>query len=385
MNSDVAGHGGDGVGSAEAASAVVVSTGGLFAGPKGWRWRWLWWWQCGGGSDEGCGCGGNGDDWYTDEREWEQCQLKIKKEPTSLGVSTGVGGGCGGNGGDLELGERQGLVAVAAAVMVMGVTSVSPTTVVSESLPSPIVFISTSLSFALPLFVSPLFALPSSASSLFEFALPSCCRRVAVVVHRVVVIVRACLAVVVEPWSPHRCRGPLCRSRCWEGRRRVWDKTCAGGGLSCFKFELHELTCQCSHDHDTSNSNSNEAIAATKATQPRPTTTTGQMPIDHNNGEMPVDSDNEAIPINLRRRGDSDGEHGGGDFIIQVYVHKGKRGDVDVSSKLKRSWRAPRDGVEATVAATGLVHMGWSRGGSDEGWCHRQWDITRVRMRGGGW
>ncbi|KAH9159329.1 hypothetical protein EDB89DRAFT_1916392 [Lactarius sanguifluus] len=65
-----------------------------------------------------------------------------------------------------------------------------------------------------------------------------------------------------------------------------------------------------------------------------------------------------------------------------LYVHKGKRGDVDVSSKLKRSWRAPRDGVEATVGATGLVHMGWSRGGSNEGWCHRQRDITRVRMRG---
>ncbi|KAH9168984.1 hypothetical protein EDB89DRAFT_1908911 [Lactarius sanguifluus] len=172
MNSDVAGRGGDGVGGAEAALAAAVSTGGLFAGPKGWRWRWLWWWQCRGGSDKGCGCGGNGDDW----------------EPTSPGASTGVGGGCGGNGGDLyahkgrwgqqrrqleikrELGERQGLVAAAAAVMVTGVT-----------------------------------------------------------------------------WS----------------------------------------------------------------------------------------------------------------------------------------WRAPRDGVEATVGAMGLVHMGWSRGGSDEGWCHRQRDITRVRMRGG--
>ncbi|KAH9167985.1 hypothetical protein EDB89DRAFT_1909626 [Lactarius sanguifluus] len=110
MNSDMAGRGGDGVGGAEAASAVAVSTGGLFAGPKGWRWRWLWWWQCRGGSDEGCGCGGNGDDWYTDEREWERRQLKIKKRKKKktylrgAGGATGVGGGgsgCDGNGGDL--------------------------------------------------------------------------------------------------------------------------------------------------------------------------------------------------------------------------------------------------------------------------------------------
>ncbi|KAH9174265.1 hypothetical protein EDB89DRAFT_1904735 [Lactarius sanguifluus] len=110
----------------------------------------------------------------------------------------------------------------------------------------------------------------------------------------------------------------------------VFGTRCALAGVChvhrrSFKFELHELTCQCSHDHDTSNSNSNEAIVATKATQPRPTTTTGQMPIDHNNGEMPVDSDNEAIPINLRRRGNSDGEHGGGDFIIQVVSYTSGR------------------------------------------------------------
>ncbi|KAH9173689.1 hypothetical protein EDB89DRAFT_1905093 [Lactarius sanguifluus] len=219
MNSDMAGRGGDGVGGAEAASAAAVSTGGLFAGPKGWRWRWLWWWQCRGGSDEGCGCGGNGDDWYTDEREWERRQLKIKKrkkkklilgEPTSPGASTGVGGGCGGNGGDLYAHEgRRG--------------------------------------------------------------------------------------------QQRRCATyRVCYTQGAGGATGV-----GGGGSGC----------------------------------------------DGNGGDL--------------------------------YVHKGKRGDVDVSSKLKRSWRAPRDGVEATVGATGLVHMGWSRGGSDEGWCHRQRDITRVRMRGG--
>ncbi|KAH9180293.1 hypothetical protein EDB89DRAFT_1900234 [Lactarius sanguifluus] len=192
MNSDVAGRGGDGIGSAEVASAAVVSTGGLFVGPKGWRWRRLWWWQCGGGSDEGCGCGGNGDDWYTDEREWEQWS----RHPW---------------------GRRQGLVA---AVAVTGVT-----------------------------------------------------------------------------WcATYR----VCYTQGAGGATGV-----GGSGSGC----------------------------------------------DGNGGDL--------------------------------YVHKGKQGDVDVSSKLKRSWHAPRDGVEATVAATGLVHMGWSRGGSDEGWCHRQWDITHVRMRGG--
>ncbi|KAH9159070.1 hypothetical protein EDB89DRAFT_1916965 [Lactarius sanguifluus] len=94
MNSDVAGRGGDGVGGAKAASAAAVSTGGLFAGPKGWHWRRLWWWQCRGGSNEGCGCGGNGDDWYTDEREWERRSRRPQ-------------------------GRRQGLVA---AVVVTGVT-----------------------------------------------------------------------------------------------------------------------------------------------------------------------------------------------------------------------------------------------------------------------
>ncbi|KAH9174057.1 hypothetical protein EDB89DRAFT_1904777 [Lactarius sanguifluus] len=193
MNSDVAGRGGNGVGGAEAASVAAVSTGGLFAGPKGWRWRWLWWWQCRGGSNKGCGCGGNGDDWYTDEREWERRSRRPR--------------GC-----------RQGLVV---AVAVTGVTCT-------------------------------------------------------------------------------RTRG--------------------GGG------------------------NSNGAGGATGVGG-------GGSGCDGNGGDL--------------------------------YVHKGKRGDVDVSSKLKRSWRAPRDGVEATVGATGLVHMGWSQGGSDEGWCHQQWDITRVRMRGG--
>ncbi|KAH9159189.1 hypothetical protein EDB89DRAFT_1916624 [Lactarius sanguifluus] len=192
MNSDVAGRGGDGVGGAEAASAAAASTGGLFAGPKGWRWRWLWWWQCRGGSNEGCGCGGNGDDWYTDEREWERRNRRPR-------------------------GRRQGLVA---AVAVTGVTCT-------------------------------------------------------------------------------RTRGGGGNSDGAGGATGV-----GGGGSGC----------------------------------------------DGNGGDL--------------------------------YVHKGKRGDVDVSSKLKRSWRAPRDGVEATVGATGLVHMGWSRGGSDEGWCHRQRDITRVRMRG---
>ncbi|KAH9167536.1 hypothetical protein EDB89DRAFT_1909950 [Lactarius sanguifluus] len=208
MNSDVAGRGGDGVGGAEAASAAAASTGGLFTGPKGWRWRWLWWWQCRGGSDEGCGCGGNGDDWYTDEREWERRSRCPR-------------------------GRRQGLVA---AVAVTGVT---------------------------------------------------------------------CM----------RTRG--------------------GGG----------------------NSDVSSRLKGERKKKPY-----------------------------LRGAGGATGVGGGGSGCDgnggDLYVHKGKRGDVDVSSKLKRSWRAPRDGVEATVGAMGLVHMGWSRGGSDEGWCHRQRDITRVRMRG---
>ncbi|KAH9173754.1 hypothetical protein EDB89DRAFT_1905145 [Lactarius sanguifluus] len=203
MNSDVAGRGGDGVGGAEAASAAAASTGGLFAGPKGWRWRWLWWWQCRGGSDEGCGCGGNGDDWYTDEREWERRNRRPR-------------------------GRRQGLVA---AVAVTGVTCT-------------------------------------------------------------------------------RTRG--------------------GGG----------------------NSDVSSRLKGERKKKPY-----------------------------LRGAGGATGVGGGGSGCDgnggDLYMHKGKRGDVDVSSKLKRSWRAPRDGVEATVGATGLVHMGWSRGGSDEGWCHRQRDITR--------
>ncbi|KAH9172080.1 hypothetical protein EDB89DRAFT_1906521 [Lactarius sanguifluus] len=237
MNSDVAGRGGDGVGSAEAASAAAVSTGGLCSqAPRGGVGG-----GCGGGSVEGVATrvvavAGNGDDWYTDEREWEQRQLKIKKqkkkkklilgEPTSPGASTGVGGGCGGNGGDLYVHEgRRGQ------------------------------------------------------------------QRRQLEIKR-----RKKKKNLILGCATYR----VCYTQGAGGATGV-----GGGGSGC----------------------------------------------DGNGGDL--------------------------------YVHKGKRGDVDVLGRCTGSWCAPRDGVEATVAATGLVHMGWSRGGSDEGWCHRQRDITRVRMRGG--
>ncbi|KAH9159753.1 hypothetical protein EDB89DRAFT_1915673 [Lactarius sanguifluus] len=71
---------------------------------------------------------------------------------------------------------------------------------------------------------------------------------------------------------------------------------------------------------------------------------------------------------------------------------RGGGGNGDVSSKLESkknlsrnvcgggywagSWRAPRGGVEAIVAATGLGRRGRCRGGSDEGWWHRRRDMT---------
>ncbi|KAH9175817.1 hypothetical protein EDB89DRAFT_1903632 [Lactarius sanguifluus] len=78
---------------------------------------------------------------------------------------------------------------------------------------------------------------------------------------------------------------------------------------------------------------------------------------------------------------------------------RGGGGNGDVSSKLESkknlsrnvcgggywagSWRAPRGGVEAIVAATGLGRRGRCRGGSDEGWWHRRRDMTHgFKMKG---